>query len=383
MANVLDTLSASGHRESMNPLPEDLGLQYQTPYRAVMAAFGRREMADLPGPLREFKLTPHELAVLRSLEWLLAGDERVRPLRLAVAPGSRLTLPGLETLAEYQRRAAGSENVLRWSLLLHDVAKSRGLTGPHPEHCAWVAERVLAHVDGLSDREKSLVVWLVRYHDVLGNIYCGERAPAFLLEMAHELDEAELVRRLTLLQLIMLCDLRGTWDGALLTEQKARFWLELSSPDAILRRQAGLLAWRLQRWTGSVAGDADPSAERKLREALFDRAEAGAADRVQSAFGSRISYIVYGFYLFTALGPARLATLMNVVAGTVDRLAASQVQVVFDTVYRPVEFQPTDAQRQAAQAALGHYVGQLAGNRLALRVDLPAGSAAPAVIHVA
>jgi regulator of protease activity HflC (stomatin/prohibitin superfamily) len=365
----------------MRPPPTDLASPYHEPYRAVLAALGREEMGDLPGLLRAFELTPHELAVLRALEWLLAGDEQLRPRRLAVAPGSRLTLPTLDTLAAYHRRTIGSENVLRWALLVHDVAKQRGLSGPHPEHCARVAQRILAHVATLSEAERSLVVWLVRYHDVLGNIYCGERAPGFLLEMSRGLEASELVHRLTLLQVVMLCDLRGTWDGTLLTEEKARFWLDLSSPERILRRQADLFAWRVERWTGSVAGDSDASAERALRDALFldDETERRNLER---AFGSRISYIVYGFYLFTALGPARLATLMKRVAQAAEALPAEHLTLAFDTVYRPVEFQSTDDERQAARRALEHYAEQLDTNRLGLRVAGAADGSAPMTIHV-
>jgi hypothetical protein len=235
----------------------------------------------------------------------------------------------------------------------------------------------------LSPAEKAQIVWLVRYHDMLGNIYCGERAPRFLLEASRGLDAAEVVGRLQLLQVVMLCDLRGTWDGVLLTDAKARFWLDLAGPERILRRQADLFAWRLERWSGTVGGVANPAAERALREALFSGSDAAERRRLEAAFGDRIAYIVYGFYLFTALDGAQLATLMRLVAREVDAMAADQVSLVFDTVCRPIAFLQTDAERQAAGQALRHYTEQLQRNRLEMRVAHEEGEPTRATIHVA
>lgn len=358
----------------MSLLPADLEPQYGALYRGVLAALSKREMDDLPRAVREFVPTEHELSVLRAVEWLLAGrDAEFQPQHLAGGPHPDVAVPRPETLAVYRQQATASAAVLRWSLLLHDLAKQRGLPGPHPEHGARLAERVLAAVAGLSSEEKSLVAWLVRYHDVLGNIYCGERAPAFLLEMSRGLDEAEVVRRLQLLQVVGLCDLRGTWDGALLTEEKARFWLDLTSQEQILERQADLFAWRLKRWSGSVVGVSDPVAEQAVGELLLDGSDAADRDRLESAFGARIGYIVYGFYLFTALRPAELATLMKSVARAVDGLPAGNVTLLFETVYRPPQFLETAAEKQSAEKALHHYTAQLRANRLAIRAEVDQG----------
>jgi hypothetical protein len=345
---------------------------YAVLYRAVLAALNDVAFADLPLPLRQFVLTSHERAVLQALEGLLAGRyEALQPQDLAAG----LAPPSVASLAQYRQHALASPHVLRCSLLLHDVAKHRGLEGPHPENCARVAERLLAHCDQFSSAEKLQIVWLVRYHDVLGNIYCGERAPAFLGEMCQGLAAAEVTRRLQLLQVVMLCDLGGTWSGRLLTEEKARFWLDLSGPEQILRRQADLLAWRLRRWSGTVAGVDNAAAERALREALFREADPAERGRVEAAFGARISYIVYGFYLFTALAPGQLATLLRLLSRAVDRLPPGPVSLVFETIYRPPALLTTEQERRAAEEALHHYTAQLQEQRLALRPEIRPGDA--------
>jgi len=68
---------------------------------------------------------------------------------------------------------------------------------------------------------------------------------------------------LRLLQVVGLCDLRGTWDGALLTEEKTRFWLDLTNRNQIVARQTDLFAWRLKRWSGDVVGAEDPVAGKR------------------------------------------------------------------------------------------------------------------------
>ncbi len=363
----------------MPSLTEELE-PYEGLYEAVVAALSSDEFADLPAAVRQFALTPHERAVLEAGEWLLAGRyECLQPAELATG----LTPPSVESLAQYRRHALGSPGVLRCALLLHDVAKQRGLDGPHPDHCARVTERVLAHCHQFSAAERAQIVWLVRYHDVLGNIYCGERAPAFLDAMCRGLEQAEVARRLQLLQAVMLCDLRGTLAGRLLTEEKARFWLDLSGPERIAQRQADLLAWRLRRWSGTVAGVDNAAAEEALRDALFGGVPATQRRQWESIFGEQITYIVYGFYLFTALAPPQLAALLQHIARGTESLAGDELHLVFHTVCRPRELLNSMADRHAAEQALRHYTEQLQRERLELRVVLAGVEGPVTTIHVA
>lgn len=333
--------------------------EYERLYRRVRSALDG--MTDIPAEVRRFTPDRHELAVLQALEWLLSGS-REPFCRYTLLPGASrdVALIGPATFSYFAEQAAQAEQILRWTLLLHDVAKGRGLSGPHPENCARITAAILSHIGDLDEPEKRMIAWLVRYHDVLGNIHSGERSPSFLLDITRDCTAAERQRRLRLLQLVILCDLRGTDEGAYLTEQRAQFWLALSDEAYIRKCQDNLLRWRAERWTGDLAGGTNtPAVDALLAKILGQDAE---LDRmVAAAFGRRISYIVYGFYLFTAITVDQLATLMKLVARAVDRFHTEQVTLVFETIYRPGT---TDA-----QAALRHYTEQLDEDTLRLTAD--------------
>jgi hypothetical protein len=319
-------------------------------------------MTDIPAEVRRFTPDRHELSVLQALEWLLAGSREpfCRYALLAGAPRDVAPI-GPATFSHFAEQTAQSERILRWALLLHDVAKGRGLSGPHPENCARIAAQILSHFGDLDEQAKQVITWLVRYHDVLGNIHSGERSPSFLLDITRDCTPAERQRRLRLLQLVTLCDVRGTEEGAYLTEQRARFWLTLSDETQIRKCQDNLLRWRAERWTGGLAGSTDIKAADALMAKILGNEDGELSRMVAAAFGNRLSYIVYGFYLFTALSTDQLATLMKLVARAVDCFDEEQLTLVFETVYRPGT---TDA-----PAALRHYTDQLDQNTLRLAAD--------------
>jgi hypothetical protein len=348
----------------MSLLPDDLERGYGDLYRELLPALNRAGMEDLPEAVREFLLTDHEHAVLRALDWLLDGryaDPRATSATAAPTP---------KTLSDYRQNALANENLLRCALLLHDIAKERGMSGPHPQNCAHVAERVLSKVKGFSTEEQELLVWLVRYHDVLGNIYSGERAPAFLFEILQGLDDAEIARRLRLLQAVVLCDLRGT-DPRFVTEEKATFWLDLLDRQRIEQRQTQLFEWRLQRWGGGLYGESRPKRAESLRKHLLQDASAADRERLESVFGQRISYIMYGFYLFTALDSAELATLMEIIARVVDDISPpANVVLDFKTAYRPAELWRSEEDKRTFPKALEHYATQLNQGQLAVTLEV-------------
>jgi hypothetical protein len=334
-----------------------INAEYERLYRRVRSALDG--MTDIPAEVRRFTPDRHELSVLQALEWLLAGSHE--PFcRYALLPGAPRDVAPIDsaTFSHFAEQAAQSERTLRWALLLHDVAKGRGLSGPHPEHCARITAQILSHFGDLDEQDKQVITWLVRYHDVLGNIHSGERSPSFLLDITRDCTPAERQRRLRLLQLVTLCDVRGTEDGAYLTEQRARFWLTLSDETQIRQCQDNLLRWRAERWTGGLAGDTNAQAADALLAKILGQENGDLSRLVTAAFGSRISYIVYGFYLFTALTVDQLATLTKLVARAVDCLDEKQLTLVFETVYRPGT--------TGAQAALRHYTHQLDQDTLRL-----------------
>ncbi|MBU1923121.1 MAG: HD domain-containing protein, partial [Candidatus Omnitrophica bacterium] len=146
----------------------------------------------------------------------------------------------------------------------HDIGK-RMISGAHPENSYKIAKKVLDSSIDLSRKDREIILWLIRYHDVFGNIYTGERKVSLLLKIVKDLSLDKQKERLILLQAVTLCDLRGFDGGKNLTEKKARFYLELSEPDVLKQKNSELLVWRIKRFTGSLAGEDNPE---KAKETL-------------------------------------------------------------------------------------------------------------------
>lgn len=334
--------------------------EYEYLYDRVSSAL--RHMSDIPEGVRGFTPDAHELSVLQALEWLLTDSyEQFCSYTLLNGVNKGLVPVDEVTFSRYAAQVTGSEQILRWALLLHDVAKGRGSSGPHPENCASITANVLSNLGDLDKAQRDLVTWLVKYHDVLGNIYSGERSPIFLLDITCGCTQHDRDQRLRLLQAVMLCDIRGTQGGVYLTKQKAQFWLELSSEGQIREHQDKLLTWRAERWTGDLAGGTDRQAADTLLSKILPKEDQDLSRMVTMAFGSRISYIVYGYYLFTALTTEQLATLMRIVAHAADCLNREQLTLEFGTIYKPTA--------SDADAALCHYVDQLDQEKLRLAAD--------------
>lgn len=326
----------------------------------------------LHAQLRRFVLSDHELTALLALEWLLAGRaEEFCSYSLETAGGAaaKPAPVGRPDFLRYRRKAMAGEEVLRWALLLHDVAKDRGTRGgAHAPRCAEVARQVLARIKrgecGLSPAEKRLVVWLVAHHDVLGNIYTAERFPDHLARITRGLKNFD--RRMDLLRVVMLCDLRGTQGGKYLSRDKAEFGLKLSGRKAIDAQQARRLAYRVQRWTGQVSGAPDADKAKQLRQRL--RLTASPPGPARAVLEDRITFVVDGYYLFTALTTEQLIVLMELVTAAVTPMKRKEVTLVFDKKYKPPPSGASPADRAKSRAALAHYTGQLDRGKLEIRV---------------
>ncbi len=114
-----------------------------------------------------------------------------------------------------------SRRALYVALLLHDIAKGRG--GDHSKLGAEVAERLGPRLD-LSEEETENVVWLVRYHLLMGNT--AQRRdindPKTISDFAEIVQSPE---RLRMLLVLTVADMRATgpavwngWKAALLRE---------------------------------------------------------------------------------------------------------------------------------------------------------------------
>lgn len=295
-----------------------------------------------------FILTDHEAATLQALDGILGDEQMFRPYRVAKRAAAPISH---DTFLQYRRRAVAYPRILRWTLLLHDIAKGRyddfppaeksPDKPPHPEVSAKIAQGVSEELirKGTELGDYALdngllgeIIWLVRYHDVLGNIYTGEREPRFLSEICTGLKKQR-SRMLGLLQVVALCDMRGTFQGENLTEDKARFWLRFSNSNTVKEEQRDLLDRRIRVWTADLLGIENKGKATAVRRRLGKMKN---RDQIRLLFGKRIPYIVNGFYMLNALCDKQLATLMCLIAREYSEkvIRRQKVKLEFDA-YRP------------------------------------------------
>lgn len=297
----------------------------------------------------EKEMTTHEQDVMKAFEWLIDKASEAVFTNISVSSSSTAGTVGklnTETIAKYRSLALSAVPVLRWALLFHDLGRNLNRE-PHSEESARLVVNVRDCLF-LSDNDVDCVIWLIRYHDLLGNIYTGERHPQFLLDLG--LSPTELNRRLQLLQVTVLCDMRGTAGGSYLTEEKAKFWLDNLSDKKTLGKLAGdYFNWRVQRWTGDLMGGDNPTEKSVLMTEL--QQNPAEYNFIRDVFGSKISRIVYGFYLFTELETHDLAALMKSVT-----TAYQQNCLGDEVVLEFPKYKPDDA---AAESVKKQYVDQI------------------------
>ena len=326
--------------------------------------------------------TRHEVWVLRCGDLLIKAHQGPF-LEYSVQPPLTADPVQLDTLSVYARCASRFPITLRWALLLHDIAKDRyprpltqeapDLAGAeHPKLCKETVQGISAYLLGrskalgeyrMSHATLELVLWLVEHHDVLGNMFTGERAPRFLLDQGGTPAQGDVAHWLSLLQVVTLCDLWATADGKFLTEQKARYWLSLGDRGSVESRQRELYDWRIQRWTGDLSGVGNPQAAAYVKVALAVQPSQGSSRRVEEVFGDAIDHIVYGFYLFTALNEAELAVLLGLAATEYNKRVPKGTQSM------ALAFQKYKPWEPDTQAVLEAYRAQIRDGRLDCEYD--------------
>ena len=275
--------------------------------------------------IRNFELDEHEKDVLNALRFLLAGrkDEFCNyksfgnqknfatqnfNSQYGLYCDEKITDTVFKEYFNSMEKISDSSLILETALFLHDAGKRK--LGFHPENSFRIAKEILTP-DILPPKSTEIILWLIRYHDVLGNIYTGERKPGFLHDIMRELHAGERKTGLALLQALTLCDLTGTNGGAYLTDEKAGFYLELSRPGDIEQKDAVLFKYRIRRWSGNVEGKDNPASEQYLLDKI-ERSE--HKELIKNVFGERITHVINGFYLFTCLNKEELAELLEEIA---------------------------------------------------------------------
>jgi hypothetical protein len=308
---------------------------------------------NVPEAVKKFEITiDHEIPVLESLEWLLEGNFHNFQ---DYAEEKSVTKISQSTFARYQQQAQEAPFILRNALLLHDLVKGRNMPEPHSETGADLLREIqpailpdILRLNNTTDHSIfDLIVWLVRYHDTLGNIYTGEREPSFLIDILAGLPNPN--QNLRLLQVMMLCDIRGTKNGRYLTENRARYWLELSDKEAIQRKNDELFDWRVERWTGNLIGNNNPQKAKKVLAHLNNKSK---SEYVREVFGLKITRVVYGFYLFVDLSEDELATLMTVITNICMARPTQCKKII-------LEFEPYKPWEANASEILNSYRNQL------------------------
>jgi tRNA(Arg) A34 adenosine deaminase TadA len=330
------------------------GVDTQSVVRDVIAESGLTVTVD-PAKAAEalspanFKFDDHERAVFAATSALLSGNKAAF-LDYKAQP-SNMTIGTFTQYAAIAANITSRQRDLLWTaMILHDMGKRIAPAG-HALISGRLADRFLQG-KGFTQDEVDLIKWLVSYHDFFGNVFTGERKADFILGTMGQADAAEQQLRLKMLQLVTVCDMKGTAKGKYLDDGKASFYLKLSDPANLtwMSEQNNIYAWRINRWGGTVLGED----VRARATALMDEIEKlGKKDAVERYFGTALSHITNGFYIFTALAPKELALLLARIAVVIEGSdpGMTNIRLDFTAPYRPGDSK-SETMMQALRAML-------------------------------
>ena len=301
-------------RESLKKIPDD-----KKPF-----VFGEKLIA--------FELSEdHEIPVLNCYEYLFNGAWQY--INKCNFFDTKIDNSLLQIL---RNKINDDDRLIRWVLLLHDISKDRDLNellyGPHPH----TASKVVGLFDFLNEIKPGLVddvKQLVYYHDVLGNLYTGEQRyqelfDALSVSSWEEIDtNSEAIRWLSLLQIIVFCDICGSSGGIYLSNEMLKFWLDVKNERS---KFSSFVEYRVSAWTGGEFRNRDKK-QKELAYEVLSKLD----DNTRFIFSKKIGRISQGFYLFNAIvkvSPEHLSTLLKKVAEEYSKLnpEPSVVHLQFD-----------------------------------------------------
>lgn len=239
--------------------------------------------------------------------------------------------------------------ILELALALHDIGQRlndephaesgyRLLNANRPQFKAAVETHLEqwsgARPPALAENELSLVLWLVRHHDVLGNIYTGERKAHYLNSMFNELQavSGHVHSAKHLLFVVAVTDFVGRSPGKL-KRKRVDFWKSRLQEDEQKREAFPDFDQRTEQWTWGGAKKTKPgSTEHERQKIQLTRKLTDIAIR---AFSQNIGHITYGLYLLQWLDVDAKPALLNRIGDVCHQhFAAEEVTLRFVPPFR-------------------------------------------------
>jgi len=328
-------------------------------------------------------LDAHEEEVVRALNWILEGSHSLGDVDL----GATKLTPEDRILLEIV-------------LALHDIGKRGDHSGPHAEagylllahHRVDLQEAIARYVEdpaiaaSLATRPSlRLILWLVRYHEVLEELYQGERRAISLDLISAGLCKncdncargrrcrecrGRVARALCLLLIVAVCDCLGRVSRDALRTRIA-FWRKLIEMDQ--RERFRDLSHRLTQWTSHDKDrfSQDSPARQSEANEVWQKLSLAARD----AFSSRINHIVGGAELFRALPPRWRSRLLNEIANHyAHNFNTEDVTLSFARPYDPAAPGAASLLAQYEKAVRnGRLIVAVNYGRREIHVDCPVG----------
>ena len=280
--------------------------------------------------LNDFEKRDNRLVLKSLLEGDVLHERRVMSALGAILAGEDHSILGLNhkelgTQISQLRVTDRDCLILEIALALHDIGQ-RLNNEPHSESGYRVLKdnpQVQAAVDRhlsqwpaprpatLSAEELHLVQWLVQHHDVLGNIYTGERKACYLNEIFADLREGLRERAQDLLFVVAVADFVGR-SRKRLKRKRVDFWKARLRENEQQREAFPDLPQRIEQWTwGGPRKIRLGSTEHQSEQNRLLGNLTPDASRVLSQY---ISHITYGLYLLQWLDLDTKAQLLNRIA---------------------------------------------------------------------